>query len=133
MRSRALVWMGALAAVLVGSKASPARAFVPPNFQPVVRVSWTGTWTTTYGPMHLVQTGSYVSGGYTYSSPAVVGHVTGQVEGSTLRLRWVEGAGGAGSGDAWFLLSADGKSFQGSWVKDGDVTAPSAWSGWRTQ
>jgi hypothetical protein len=133
MRARALVLVGALAGPLLTVPVAPAHAFVPPNFQPAVRVSWSGTWSTTYGPMHLVQIGRYISGGYTYSSPAVVGHLTGEVEGSTLRLRWVEGAGGAGSGDAWFILSADGKSFQGSWVKDGDVKAPNAWVGWRTQ
>ena len=111
---------------------SPARAFVPPNFAALpARTSWTGTWTTTYGTMHLVQIGAFVSGGYAYSTPPIPGHLSGMVEGATLRLRWVEGAAGAGAGDAWFLMSADGKSFQGSWVKDGDLTAPNAWSGYR--
>ncbi len=131
MHSRSLGRVFAVTLAALASTTGSARAFVPPNFQTVTRVSWTGHWSTTYGPMQLVQVGGLVSGSYTYSSPAVIGHVSGSVEGTTLRVRWVEGPGGAGVGDAWFILSSDARSFVGSWVKEGDSSPPNPWTGFR--
>lgn len=109
-----------------------ASAFVPPNQGPKVIVArWTGTWNTDYGVMHLVQSGSTVTGDYSYGAPpAVFGRVEGRVDGLTLRLRWSESANGAGAGDATFQLSSDGLRFTGSWTSDG-VGTPGIWNGAR--
>jgi hypothetical protein len=123
-----------LLAIAVGS-AAPARAFafVPPNQGPkVVAARWTGTWTTDYGVMHLVQNGAVVTGDYSYGGPPMVlGRIDGRIDGLSLRLRWSESPNGAGMGDATFVLASDGARFTGTWTSD-SVGTPGIWNGTRT-
>lgn len=83
--------------------------------------NFTGTWETTYGDMVLEQTGSSVSGWYSYGTMSTIeGTVT---DGGKLMFTYDEGTA-AGSG--WFILSENGTSFAGEWRADGDRS----WSGW---
>lgn len=98
-----------------------AQAFVPPSFgkRPAPR-RWAGTWTSSYGPLSLVQEGAEVHGTYVYSNPPVHGTVKGTTttEG-TLDFVWNEGPGGAGNGTGVFTLDPDGRSFKGTWAGTG--------------
>lgn len=69
---------------------------------------WAGTWETNFGTMSLTQNGTSVTGSYAYQS----GSINGTVSGNTLTGTWVETDD---RGTFSFTLSADGKSFSGSW------------------
>jgi hypothetical protein len=131
VQPRALLVSLALAIPLWGT-ARPASAFVPPNHgAKTMAPRWAGTWITDYGTMHLVQNGALVTGDYRYGAPpAVDGQIEGRIDGLTLRLRWSESTGGAGTGDATFQLAPDGQKFTGSWTSDSAGT-PGVWNGRR--
>ncbi|MBK7394974.1 MAG: hypothetical protein IPJ34_01400 [Myxococcales bacterium] len=110
-----------LLAVHLAGGPSAAHAFVPPPFgkRAPAAAHWTGTWTSSYGPLSLTQEGKAVTGTYVYSNPPVQGSVAGEAAGRTLKVLWKEGPGGAGDGEAVFELSEDGKSFSGTWTGAG--------------
>ncbi len=86
---------------------------------------WTGTWSTTWGDMQLVQKGKEVTGTYETDS----GKLKGTVSGSTFTGTWSEApdyTAPDNAGDVKFTMSADCKSFTGLWRygSEGD------WSEW---
>ena len=93
----------------------------------VSNCSWTGTWSTTFNTMRLTQSGSAVTGTYDYNS----GRINGTASGATLSGRWDEGTETPG-GDGGFVwtMSADCKSFSGSWGYGASSTGNS-WTGTR--
>ena len=86
-------------------------------------VDWTGSWSTNFGAMSLVQNGNTVIGTYVYMQ----GLVVGTVDGNVLRGTFTESPYAlADTGDLELTLSADGHSFNGRWRYS---TFPSgAWS-----
>lgn len=86
-----------------------------------------GTWTTNWGDMTLTGSGDRISGTYSHSQ----GNLQGAVTGNVLRFHWTQkGNGNKGAGK--FLLSADGKTFSGSWNYEDDPDKPgSSWTGSR--
>jgi hypothetical protein len=100
----------------------------PPSGPPPAAPSFTGNWNTSFGPMHLTQSGNTVSGTYAICNGTAT--ITGQVTGSALDGTWTEPCDG-GQGQIHFVLSADGKSFTGLWgVGTGAPT--NSWNGTRT-
>lgn len=86
---------------------------------------WTGTWSTTYGMMHLTQSGNQVSGTYDYNN----GHITGTVSGNVLTGTWSEAPTYSlpnHAGDVQFTISSDGKTFSGHWRYD----SSGSWTNW---
>ncbi|MBR0599867.1 S-layer homology domain-containing protein [Sinanaerobacter chloroacetimidivorans] len=76
--------------------------------------SWAGEWETNWGNMTITQTGSKVTGTYTYDE----GRINGTVSGNVLTGTWSEAPSYAPPGDAGeveFVMSEDGKSFTGKW------------------
>lgn len=95
---------------------------------PPATTGWSGSWSTDWGTMTLSQSGSTVTGTYEHDS----GKIQGTVNGSTLTGRWSEAPSYAGPRDAGtftWTLSADGKSFSGSWTYDGG--GGGSWTGTR--
>ena len=82
---------------------------------------FSGTWSTTYGPLTLKQTGTRVVGQYQLESTA--GLVEGTVSGQKLTFTYRESSA---SGEGWFELATDGHSFDGRWREKGKTE----WSRW---
>lgn len=82
---------------------------------------FTGTWDTTFGKMSLTQTGDKVSGHYQMG--AANNSIQGNVEKNKLAFTYEEPNA---SGEGWFELSADGKSFAGKWREKGT----NEWAPW---
>jgi hypothetical protein len=90
---------------------------------------WTGTWSTDWGTMVLKQSGTSVTGTYTHDS----GHITGTAAGLVVTGRWDEAPTRKGPRDAGtitFTMSADLRTFSGSWTYDGG--GGGTWIGTRT-
>lgn len=85
--------------------------------------SWTGTWSSDWGDMTLTQNGSKVTGTYTHDG----GTISGTVSGNTLTGTWKE-PGQVGK-ISW-VMSSDGKSFNGKWGYNDD-TPGNTWIGTR--
>jgi hypothetical protein len=86
---------------------------------------WSGTWSTTYGMMHLTQTGNQVAGTYDTNN----GHITGTVSGNVLSGTWSEAPTYSlpnHAGDFEFTVSSDGKTFTGHWRFD----SSGSWTNW---
>lgn len=95
---------------LVVGSAAPATS--------VTGVNVTGSWSTDWGSMTLSQSGSTVTGTYTHDA----GRIEGTLSGTTVSGRWSESPSYAGPSDAGpitWTVSADGKSFSGTWSYDG--------------
>ncbi len=80
--------------------------------------AWSGTWDTSWSggstTMTLIQSGSSVSGTYTWDS----GKIQGTLNGNVLTGTWTEvptRQAPHDAGDIEFTLSADGKSWTGKW------------------
>lgn len=87
--------------------------------------SWTGTWKTNYGQLILVQTGSDVTGTYEYDDGIIVGTVSG----NTLTGTWSESPSYTApddAGDIVFVMTDDGKGFDGQWRYGSE----GAWGDW---
>jgi hypothetical protein len=103
------------------------------NLKPVYvitggRGNYTGTWTSTFGEMHLKQSGQRVTGTYTFSD----GHIDGRIVGKTMQFKWEErDTGGLGLGI--FMLSEDGNSIEGQWTSGAEDPhlSGSSWTGQR--
>ena len=82
--------------------------------------NFAGTWSCPgpWGTLTITQNGATVTGTYTHDS----GRLEGTVSGNTITARWSESPSYAGprdAGPANATLSADGRSFSGSWAYDG--------------
>ena len=104
------------------------------NLKPVYvvtggRPTYTGTWSSTFGEMHLRQAGQHVTGTYTFSN----GHIDGRIVGNTMQFTWDEWDTG-GKGLGIFTLSEDGNSITGQWTSgvDDPRLSGSSWTGSRT-
>jgi hypothetical protein len=86
--------------------------------------SFGGEWSTSFGSMYLVQTGSEVMGTYEYTSTPSA--ISGTVSGTTLAGTWTEPGK---SGEFMFVLSPDGTSFSGNWKNSGDRDWAGTWTG----
>jgi hypothetical protein len=100
----------------------------PPSAQPAANFS--GDWDTVNGGirtvMRLQQQGNRVTGTYDYQQGLLLGVVTG----NTLVLTWTHGTPSSYMGSGQFVLSADGRSFSGTWVSP-DWGQQGTWSGTR--
>jgi hypothetical protein len=78
--------------------------------------------------MRLRQTGTHVTGTYTYQD----GHIDGRIVSNTLQFTWEERASG-GQGLGIFSLSDDGNSINGQWTSGADDPrlSGSSWTGSR--
>lgn len=91
-------------------------------------LDWSGTWSTTYGMMHLTQTGNQVTGTYTHDN----GHIVGTVSGNVLTGTWSEAptyTAPANAGDFQFTISSDGKTFSGGWRYGSSGSWTMNWTG----
>lgn len=103
-----------------GAKIKSAIASIP---KPVPAANFNGSWETNFGVIVMTQTGTTVTGTYSYDS----GSLTGIVTGNTLKGTWVESDD---KGTFVFTLSADGKSFTGSWQEtEPDPNQGGGWNG----
>jgi len=76
--------------------------------------SWEGLWHTNWGKMTLIQTGTKVSGTYTYDS----GRIEGTISGNVLKGTWSESPSYSppdDAGEVEFVMSEDGMTFTGKW------------------
>jgi hypothetical protein len=106
--------------------------------QPVVAApapspSFVGAWSSSVdGVAHAItlnQNGGSVSGSY-QGADGSVGQIAGEARGNVLRFSWSQVDGNAGSGK--FVLSADGRSFQGSYSLGNDPDkVDGQWTGLR--
>jgi hypothetical protein len=96
--------------------------------KPAVNRSYAGQWSTTWGDMTLTQDGDHVSG--TYTHPWHTGTIDGTLSNGVLTFNWIQSnrpQGGRGT----FTLSADGKSFSGSYTNNQADVGSGNWSGTR--
>lgn len=79
-----------------------------------------------YGPMHIKQDGTSVSGCYEYAQ----GLIEGGVEDRVMRLKWTEGNDGdRRGGPALMAFSQDGKKLIGAYGRDGNKSYAAVWNG----
>lgn len=126
----------AAAQTAVQSNVTAAATTAVPNFAGDWNTTWkSGNETPLATAMTLVQDNATVAGTYTYGN--VTGSVKGTVAGSVLTGSWKETAPNTTySGPLAFTLSADGKSFTGTWANDSDAagtinTTADSWNGVR--
>jgi hypothetical protein len=115
-----------------GGGAALKKLFTPaPAPKPAVG-AWQGTWDTNWGTMVVTQSGTSVTGTYTHDS----GKITGTVSGNKLTGTWSESPSYSApndAGDISFTLSADGKSFTGSWRYGSSGSWSGGWNGTKTK
>jgi len=83
--------------------------------KPDTTLTFTGEWKTTFGPMKLTQTGNKVEGYYLMGTEKCV--ITGTIDKQRLNFTYKETEA---TGEGWFELAADGKSFAGKWRVSGE-------------
>ncbi len=91
------------------------------------KYTWEGEWDSNWGHMVLTQSGNVVTGTYTHDS----GRINAVVSGNKLIGTWSEAPSYApdrDAGDIEFIMSADGKTFSGSWGY-GSSLAGGSWTG----
>ncbi|MBC8275717.1 MAG: hypothetical protein H8E40_12215 [Chloroflexi bacterium] len=112
------------ASCLTVSTQQPGQGEQPQNI-------WTGKWESEeWGTMDLTQTGSSVTGTYTWDQGKIDGTVNGDILGGT----WSEEPSYApptDAGDFEFTLSSDGNSFTGKWRYGSSGEWDGDWSGER--
>lgn len=92
------------------------------------KLTWSGDWSSTWGPMRLEQTGSSVKGTYTHDN----GQITGTISGNKLSGKWTEAPSRAGhdAGSAELTMAPNGKSFTGRFnYEDSTVVWRTDWYG----
>jgi len=106
--------------------------------------SWSGIWSTTWtsadhatpvpgDDITFTQDGSSVTGTYVNPEYEFEGSIAGTVEGNTLTGTWSESGLPGTSGTLVFVMSADEKSFTGTWERTNDPSgATYLWNGVRT-
>jgi hypothetical protein len=88
--------------------------------------SFTGKWTTNWGPMEITQKGSQVMGHYIGQYKGII---EGTVSGNRLDFTWSQPDGQFGKG--YFIISSDGSAINGAWgTKDSDSDG-GPWTGTR--
>ncbi|MBC8044157.1 MAG: hypothetical protein IAF08_12030 [Rhizobacter sp.] len=92
-----------------------------------------GTYQTDFGVLTLSQSGTAVTGSYSYPGPdgkPVAGSLTGTLKGKGLKFTWEQQQGeGKSGGDGQFVFAAGMKSYKGTWS---DMKGQSGkWSGTR--
>lgn len=103
-----------------GTKLKSAIASIPKPVQPG---NFNGSWESNFGVIVMTQTGGAVTGTYSHDAGSLKGTVTG----NTLKGTWVESDD---KGTFTFTLSADGKSFKGSWQEtEPDPGQGGGWDG----
>lgn len=135
-RCRCLPWFLVLTALLVPGCGGTSQSIDARPPQPLrAGVTWTGEWSTNFGPVVLQQKEDGVSGAYKYQRKGqdIVGILAGKVDGHRLTVRWQDQQGGAGSGHARFLLADDGGSFVGTWGGGDSDESGGEWSGTRVR
>lgn len=85
---------------------------------------FSGMWDTPFGYMQLLQDRDRVRGKYRSD----LGSVDGRIRGDTLYFRWSDPDG---SGDGFFVLSADGKAIEGVYRRQGQAEWEGIWWGVR--
>lgn len=100
--------------VLIGFAVAPASA----------QQTFNGSWDTTFGKMTLKQNDDKVTGEYEYEG---ISTLEGKVAKNRLTFTYKESMA---SGEGWFEISTDGKSFTGKWRETG-TTEWSEWTGTR--
>lgn len=91
------------------------------------KFTWEGVWDSNWGHMVLTQSGVSVTGTYTHDS----GRIKATVSGNKLIGTWSEAPSYApdrDAGDIEFNMSADGKTFSGSWGYGSNLSGGS-WTG----
>ncbi len=91
------------------------------------KYTWEGEWDSNWGHMVLTQSGNVVTGTYTHDS----GRINAVVSGGKLVGTWSEAPSYApdkDAGDIEFIMSADGKTFSGSWGYGSNLSGGS-WTG----
>jgi hypothetical protein len=91
---------------------------------------WTGTWSTNWGPMRLVQNGGTVLGDYDWDQ----GLIVGTLEGDVLRGTWTEAPSRQpprDAGDFEFTMAEDCQSFTGRWRYGSSEAWRQRWDGER--
>lgn len=92
----------------------------------IAATSISGTWSTNWGPLHLTEAGTSVTGSYEGEYP---GTLQGKRNGNTVTFTWAGSNGETGKGK--FVFSADGTSFEGTWGGADSMTNGGEWSGTR--
>lgn len=127
----------ALAALLACKKSSPSSESVPtPGPVPapaqgsppsaVTAQSFTGNWSTAWGPVSLTQNGDSISGNY---SGKFTGVLNGTAKDGVADITWKQTNGEHGK--ARFTLASDGNSFKGTWGSGASFTNGGKWNGTR--
>lgn len=105
-------------------------ATVVPSTPGAVACSWTGTWDTTFGAMHLSQSDSTVTGDYAWDQ----GEISGTSTDNVLNGTWTQAPSRQppnDAGDFVFTMAADCQSFSGKWRYDSSGELGGDWSGTR--
>ena len=92
--------------------------------------SYTGTWSTEWGPMTLSQVGNSVTGTYEYDS----GRINGTVSGGVFKGKWSEAPTYTepdDAGDEEFTISSDCNKFTGRWGYGSSGNMSGEWIGTR--
>lgn len=113
----------------IGKRPAPAGgADVPPPpgaARPDGQGTFAGAWQTTYGLMMLTQKGDTIEG--SYGGPAGnIASISGKLANGKFTFTYKEPDA---TGEGWFELGADGKSFSGKWRQEGTQV----WAEWRGQ
>ncbi|MFA5746576.1 MAG: cohesin domain-containing protein [Candidatus Paceibacterota bacterium] len=106
-------------------------ALVLPGLVSAADYNFESTWQTNWGEMKLKQEGLKVTGTYTHDS----GKIDATVSGNSLVGKWSEYPSYKEPGDAGDVelkMSADGKSFEGSWRYGSAGGWSGGWTGTRT-
>jgi hypothetical protein len=87
----------------------------------LLKPTFAGEWSTTYGPMSLTQTGETIEGAY--GPPSYRATIKGRLAGQRFTFHYVEPGA---KGEGWFELADNGDSFRGEWREEGSK----AWAEW---
>jgi hypothetical protein len=129
-RGTAGSWTNTWSCKRLSSAVPPARTVQPVAPAPI---NWSGYWMCgEWGRLILTQTGSTVTGTYSYQG----GKFTGYAAGNTLVGTWSEEPTYKepdDAGDVQFNMSSDGNSFRGNWRYGHSGNWTGTWNGTRQQ
>ena len=134
------LFLVAITAVLGSASSNQGSApSLPPVGAMPAGVTWTGQWSTTFGPLKLQQGNTGVEGAdvvgvysYTIKGSGVSGVVAGVMNGNELKIVWVEErSSGKYVGKGRYIMLPNGRAFQGTWGSDSSFTNGGGWNGSR--